>query len=66
MHGSVEAASPMAEHFATVDVRVGDELFWFILQREPRARDGLVELTGVPGLGLTVNQQALRNFQMTE
>jgi L-rhamnonate dehydratase len=58
--------SPIAEHFPLVDVEVGNELFWYIFDGEPRARDGFVDLSdSVPGLGLTINEDALGQFDVT-
>ncbi len=36
--------SPMAEHFPVVDVEVGNELFWYIFDGEPKAVDGHIDL----------------------
>ena len=59
--------SPMAEHFPFVDVEVGNELFWYIFEGEPKAKDGHVELDEkTPGLGLTINERALQNFTVIE
>ena len=42
--------SPMAEYFPLVDVEVGNELFWYIFDGEPKAKDGFVDLDeGTPG-----------------
>ncbi len=58
--------SPMAEYFPLVDVEVGNELFWYIFNGEPKAKDGFVDLDeNVPGLGLTINEKALENFNVT-
>ncbi|MBV9881085.1 MAG: L-rhamnonate dehydratase [Gemmatirosa sp.] len=58
--------SPMAEFFPPVDVEVGNELFWYIFDGEPVAKDGYVDLDeNVPGLGLTVNEAALARFEVT-
>src|SRR5450631_736844 len=49
--------SPMAEYFPMVDVEVGNELFWYIFQGEPRAHDGYINLDDhTPGFGLTINE----------
>src|SRR3984885_13495048 len=57
--------SPMAEYFPIVDVEVGNELFWYIFQGEPRAKDGFVDLDAdVPGLGLTIDEEALKKFEV--
>ena len=55
--------SPMAEFFPPVDVEVGNELFWYIFKGEPMAKDGFIDLDeNVPGLGLTVDEKALKKF----
>ncbi len=59
--------SPMAEYFPVVDVEVGNELFWYIFNGEPKAKDGFIDLDeSVPGLGLTINEAALEKFEVTE
>jgi L-rhamnonate dehydratase len=59
--------SPMAEYFPAVDVEVGNELFWYIFNGEPKAKDGFVDLDeNVPGLGLTINETALEKFEVID
>lgn len=59
--------SPMAEFFPPVDVEVGNELFWYIFRGEPVPRDGSIDLDEKkPGLGLTVDEAALKRFHVTE
>jgi L-alanine-DL-glutamate epimerase-like enolase superfamily enzyme len=59
--------SPMAEYFPMVDVEVGNELFWYIFNGEPKAKDGCIDLDdNVPGLGLTVNEDGLKDFEIVE
>ena len=59
--------SPMAEYFPPVDVEVGNELFWYIFNGEPVAKNGRIDLRDdVPGLGLTVNEPALSKFTVLE
>jgi L-rhamnonate dehydratase len=60
--------SPMAEYFPVVDVEVGNELFWYIFDGEPRAKDGFVDLDdNTPGLGLTINEASLsEKFEIFE
>jgi L-rhamnonate dehydratase len=59
--------SPMAEYFPIVDVEVGNELFWYIFEGEPKAKDGFVDLDdNLPGLGLAVNEKALAKFEVIE
>jgi L-alanine-DL-glutamate epimerase-like enolase superfamily enzyme len=59
--------SPMAEFFPVVDVEVGNELFWYIFKGEPTPQNGFIELDeAAPGLGLTINEEALKKFQIVE
>ena len=59
--------SPMAEFFPKVDVEVGNELFWYIFDGEPIPKDGFIDLDeNVHGLGLTVNEESLKQFHVTE
>jgi len=59
--------SPMAEYFPVVDVEVGNELFWYIFNGEPKAKDGFLDLDeNLPGLGLTINETALEKFEVIE
>jgi L-alanine-DL-glutamate epimerase-like enolase superfamily enzyme len=59
--------SPMAEYFPVVDVEVGNELFWYIFNGEPRAQNGFIDLDkNIPGLGLTINEKALEKFEVIE
>ena len=47
--------SPMAEFFPIVDVEVGNELFWYIFDGEPKPVDGYIDLRDdVPRLGVSV------------
>jgi L-lyxonate dehydratase len=57
----------MAGHFPVVDVEVGNELFYYIFDGEPRAEDGFVDLDeNVAGLGMTGNQAGLKDFEIDE
>lgn len=59
--------SPMAEYFPVHDVEIGNELFWYIFKGEPVAEGGYIDLRDdVPGLGLTVNEEALGSFDVIE
>jgi L-rhamnonate dehydratase len=59
--------SPMAEYFPVVDVEVGNELFWYIFQGEPKAEHGSIDLDdNAPGLGLTIDEVALDRFEVLE
>src|SRR5579872_2168337 len=59
--------SPMAEFFPPVDIEVGNELFWHCFKGEPVPKNGSIDLDdGLPGLGLTVDEDSLRNFEVIE
>lgn len=59
--------SPMAEFFPLVDVEVGNELFWYIFKGEPKAKNGYIDLDeNLPGLGLSIDEERLSQFQVTE
>jgi L-rhamnonate dehydratase len=59
--------SPMAEYFPMVDVEVGNELFWYLFAGEPKAKDGFIDLSDqVPGLGLTIAESAMKDFEVFE
>ena len=59
--------SPMAEYFPMVDVEVGNELFWYVFEGEPKAIQGFVDLDdSIPGLGLTLNESRLSQFEVVE
>ena len=59
--------SPMAEFFPVVEVEVGNELFWYIFKGEPLPQDGFIHLDeNLPGLGLTIDEQALKQFNVIE
>lgn len=58
--------SPIAEFFPQVDVEVGNELFWYIFNGEPIPTDGYIDLDDtLPGLGLTINEESLKQFTVT-
>jgi L-rhamnonate dehydratase len=59
--------SPIAEYFPPVDVEVGNELFWYVFDGEPTATRGRIDLLDVlPGLGLTIKEDALKGFDVIE
>ena len=58
---------PMAEYFPVVDVEVGNELFWYLFDGEPTAKDGYIDFDDhVPGLGLSINEKAFEKFEVIE
>jgi hypothetical protein len=48
-------------------VEVGNELFWYCFKGEPIPEDGFIDLDeNTPGLGLTVDEEALKQFEVIE
>jgi L-rhamnonate dehydratase len=59
--------SPMAEFFPVFDVEIGNELFWYIFEGEPLSQNGSIDLRDdVPGLGLIIKEDALKDFEIIE
>ena len=59
--------SPMAEYFPIVGVEVGNELFWYLFAGEPKENEGFIDLNdGVPGLGLSIDEEKLQDFEVFE
>jgi L-rhamnonate dehydratase len=59
--------SPMAEFFPVFNVEIGNELFWYIFEGEPLPQNGSIDLRDdVPGLGLTIKEDALNKFEIIE
>jgi L-rhamnonate dehydratase len=50
-----------------VDVEVGNELFWYIFDGEPKPSNGFIDLDNArPGLGLAIKEDALKTFDVIE
>jgi L-rhamnonate dehydratase len=59
-------AAPISEFFPKVPVEVGNELFWYIFDGEPVAKDGFIDLDdNKPGFGLTL-KPVDQNFKLTK
>ena len=58
--------APISEYFPKVPVEVGNELFWYIFDGEPVAKDGFINLADdKPGFGLTLKNPAPDEFMLT-
>ncbi|GMQ75986.1 MAG: L-lyxonate dehydratase [Gammaproteobacteria bacterium] len=56
---------PMSEYFPVYDVEIGNELFYYIFNGDPPARDGFLDLSeDTPGLGITISDQHLGHFDI--
>ena len=59
--------SPMAEYFPVHAVEIGNELFWYIFEGEPKPEQGFIHLDDhIQGLGLTLSTKYLNQFNITE
>jgi len=60
-------ASPMAEYFPKSEVEVGNELFWYIFKGDLDAQNGLIQMDDtLPGMGLELNMEDLKHFNVIE
>jgi hypothetical protein len=58
---------PISEYFPIFDVEVGNELFYYIFEGDPVAIDGFLDLDdNIPGLGITISDKHLHNFDISE
>jgi len=51
--------SPIAEYFPRTDPDTGNELFWRVFRGEPVARDGFIEPSRAPGLGVEIDEEQI-------
>ncbi len=60
-------AAPMAEYFPQTEIEVGNEMFWYIFDGEAIAENGYLQLDdNKPGVGLTLKDEYLDQFKITE
>jgi L-alanine-DL-glutamate epimerase-like enolase superfamily enzyme len=58
---------PISEYFPMHDVEVGNELFYYIFEGDPAAVDGYLDLDdNKPGLGISISDKYLADFEVTE
>ena len=61
------ANCPISEYFPVFDVEVGNELFYYIFEGDVEATDGYLQLDdNVPGLGITITDKHMHNFEVIE
>jgi L-rhamnonate dehydratase len=58
--------SPLIEFFPTGVHRTGYTFFTELFEGEPEAVDGWVELGDAPGLGITLNEELLEEYALTD
>ena len=58
---------PISEYFPVFDVEVGNELFYYIFEGDPDAKDGFLDLDdNLPGLGISISDRHLEHFDIDE
>ena len=58
---------PISEYFPVFDVEVGNELFYYIFDGDAEAEDGYLQLSDdTPGLGISITDKHLANFEIVE
>ena len=58
---------PISEYFPVFDVEVGNELFYYIFDGDTEAKDGYLQLSDdTPGLGISITDKHLANFEIVE
>ena len=58
---------PISEYFPVFDVEVGNELFYYIFEGDPDAKDGFLDLDDkLPGLGISISDKYLEHFEINE
>jgi L-alanine-DL-glutamate epimerase-like enolase superfamily enzyme len=58
---------PISEYFPVFDVEVGNELFYYIFDGDAEAKDGYLQLSDdTPGLGISITDKHLANFEIVE
>ena len=56
---------PISEYFPVFDVEVGNERFYYLFEGDPDADDGRLQLDDdLPGLGITISDRHLANFEI--
>ena len=61
------ANCPISEYFPVFDVEVGNELFYYIFEGDVEAEDGFLQLDdNKPGLGITITDKHMDNFEVFE
>ena len=59
--------APIVEYFPFWPVEIGNELFWYIFDGEPEAKNGFIELDDKKnGLGIELSKKHLHNFKIEE
>ena len=58
---------PISEFFPVHEVEVGNELFYYIFDGDPKPKNGFIDLDdNVPGLGLTISKKFNKDFNIID
>ena len=58
---------PLSEFFPVHDVEIGNELFYYIFEGDPKPKEGFIDLDdNKPGLGLTITDKFKSDFNIIE
>ena len=56
---------PISEYFPVHDVEIGNELFYYILEGDPKPEQGFIDLNDdIPGLGLNITDKYKSDFKI--
>jgi len=58
---------PISEYFPVHDVEIGNELFYYIFEGDPKPEQGFIDLNDdIPGLGLKITDKYKSDFKIIE
>jgi len=58
---------PISEYFPVHDVEIGNELFYYIFEGDPKPIQGFIDLDeSIPGLGLNITDKYKSDFKIIE
>ena len=58
---------PISEYFPVHDVEIGNELFYYIFEGDPKPEQGFIDLNDdIPGLGLNITDKYKSDFKIIQ
>ena len=56
---------PFSEYFPVNQVEIGNELFYYLFEGEPKPKNGFIDLNdNLPGFGITISDKFKSNFDV--
>ena len=56
---------PFSEYFPVSQVEIGNELFYYLFDGEPKPKNGFIDLNdNLPGFGITISDKFKSNFDV--